>query len=151
VDDDPNRIWKSLGDTTHRRILDLLAERPFTSTGVAEHFPMSRIAVHQHLSLLEGSGLVASEKRGRQRWHYINFAPFHDVYERWLQPYAGRWAASLSAIRGVAEGTMTSGEQLPAALPLAVDIAQEVTVKAPVSRVFGALAKDAGAWWACDT
>ena len=50
---------------------------------------MTRQAVTQHLQLLEEANLVAIVWQGREKLHYINPVPLHEIYTRWI--------ASLSA------------------------------------------------------
>ena len=93
------RVWKALSDKSRRRILDLLRERPHTTGELAARFRTSRFAVMKHLAVLERAGLVLVERRGRQRWNYLNAAPIQQIYERWISPYQARWAASLLALK----------------------------------------------------
>ena len=48
---------------------------------------MSRQAVTKHLAILARANLVASVKRGREKQHYLNPAPIHEIGERWLSKY----------------------------------------------------------------
>ncbi len=45
---------------------------------------MSRQAVTKHLSLLESANLVATARQGREKLHYLNPVPIHDIYARWI-------------------------------------------------------------------
>jgi len=45
---------------------------------------MSRQAVTKHLKLLEKANLVATVRRGREKLHYLNPVPIHEIYERWI-------------------------------------------------------------------
>ena len=48
---------------------------------------MTRQAVSKHLAVLEDAGLVATVRRGRQKLHYLNPVPIHEIYERWISKY----------------------------------------------------------------
>jgi DNA-binding transcriptional ArsR family regulator len=48
---------------------------------------MSRQAVSKHLTILEHANLVASVKRGREKLHYLNPVPIHEIAERWIGKY----------------------------------------------------------------
>jgi DNA-binding transcriptional ArsR family regulator len=48
---------------------------------------MTRQAVTQHLDVLEGANLVATIRRGREKLHYLNPVPIHEIFERWIQKY----------------------------------------------------------------
>lgn len=102
-DDDFELIWRALADPTRRRILDLLKAGPRTTGDLSDQFPISRFAVMKHLSTLEGAGLVIVERRGRERWNYLNAVPIRQIYERWISGYAGLWAASLLRLKRMVE------------------------------------------------
>ncbi|PZO82387.1 MAG: ArsR family transcriptional regulator [Mesorhizobium amorphae] len=59
------RIFEALGSPARRRILALLAHGELSAGDIAARFQMTRASISQHLSVLEGAGLVASEKRGQ--------------------------------------------------------------------------------------
>ena len=40
---------------------------------------MTRQAVTKHLAVLEAANLVAAQKRGREKLHYLNPVPIHDI------------------------------------------------------------------------
>ena len=57
---------------------------------------MTRQAVTQHLQQLEEANLVAIVWRGREKLHYLNPVPLHEIYARWIEKFErGR----LSALR----------------------------------------------------
>jgi DNA-binding transcriptional ArsR family regulator len=62
-----DRVFHALSDRTRRTILERLSERPASLSEVAAPLPMSLAAVVQHVQVLEGSGLVRTEKVGRVR------------------------------------------------------------------------------------
>jgi len=99
MDADLEAVWKALADPTRRKILDLLRDRPRTTTGIAAAFPVSRFAVMKHLRILERAGLVLVERRGRERWNHLNAVPIRRIYERWIRGYADRWATSLLGLK----------------------------------------------------
>ncbi len=45
---------------------------------------MSRQAVSKHLGILEDANLIATEKHGREKLHYLNPVPIHAITERWI-------------------------------------------------------------------
>ena len=58
-------VLDALGDPTRRRVLQLVRDTgPAPVGAIAAELPVSRPAVSQHLRVLEGAGLVTSEKRG---------------------------------------------------------------------------------------
>ena len=82
-------IFKALGDSRRREILDLLKERGRTTGELAEHFKLiDRCTVMQHLSVLERADLVIVKREGRLRWNYINPLPIKELHDRWIGSYA---------------------------------------------------------------
>ena len=59
------RVFEALSSVTRRKILAYLAHTELNAGEIAARFEMSKPAVSQHLAILEGAGLVASEKRGQ--------------------------------------------------------------------------------------
>ena len=59
--------YHALADPTRRGILARLSRAPASVSDLARPFRMSLPAVLQHLQLLESSGLVRTEKKGRVR------------------------------------------------------------------------------------
>jgi DNA-binding transcriptional ArsR family regulator len=64
--------WNAMGDRTRRAILERLAERPRAVGELAEHLPVSRPAVSQHLKVLKDTGLVSDETVGTRRIYRLN-------------------------------------------------------------------------------
>lgn len=82
-------IFKALGDSRRRAILDLLKTRPRTTGELVEHFDeLDRCTVMQHLGVLENAGLVIAKRRGRHRWNYLNPLPIKEIHDRWIGRYA---------------------------------------------------------------
>jgi DNA-binding transcriptional ArsR family regulator len=79
-------VFVALADTSRRRLLDRLRHRNGQTLGeLCEGQTISRQAVTKHLRILEEANLVISEKRGRERLHYLNPVPIHAVAMRWLK------------------------------------------------------------------
>jgi len=51
---------------------------------LCEGHDMTRQAVTKHLVLLEAANLVVTKKRGREKLHFLNSVPIHDIYVRWI-------------------------------------------------------------------
>lgn len=92
------RVWKALADRTRRALLDRLAEGPQTTGALCGQFRTSRFAVMKHLRVLERARLIIVERRGRERWNFLNPAPLRRVYERWVRPHQQRWTAGLAGL-----------------------------------------------------
>lgn len=82
---DEDRVFKALADASRRHLLDRLREEGGLTLGeLCQGHDMSRQAVTKHLVLLEGANLVVSVKRGREKLHYLNPVPIHEIYMRWI-------------------------------------------------------------------
>lgn len=90
-----DRVFKALADPGRRHLLDLLhRENGQTLSELCEQMEMTRQAVTQHLQRLEGANLVAVVWRGREKLHYLNPVPLHEIHERWIGKFAsGRLGA----------------------------------------------------------
>ena len=101
---DMDQVFHALAHETRRHILDLLRDAPGQSVGkLAVNFDVSRIAVMNHLSVLENAGLVVSEKDGRTRKLYLNIVPIQMIYDRWSDAFSGHWASKLTTIKYMSE------------------------------------------------
>jgi DNA-binding transcriptional ArsR family regulator len=48
---------------------------------------MTRQGVTQHLKQLEDANLVVTVRRGREKLHYLNPVPLHEISERWIDKF----------------------------------------------------------------
>ena len=90
-------IFKALGDSGRRALLERLARGEATLGELAQPLAMSLPAVHQHLAVLEDVGLVVSEKRGRQRWCRFEPEVLSSV-ERWIADRRRLWERRADAL-----------------------------------------------------
>ncbi len=100
---DLDPVWKALADPSRRAILDRLRDGPRTTGELVRPFDLSRFAVMKHLCVLERAGLVVVQRRGRERWNYLNPVPIQAIYERWITPYAALWAMDLLDLKRTVE------------------------------------------------
>jgi DNA-binding transcriptional ArsR family regulator len=85
---DIDKVFKALADPGRRRLLDqLYRDNGQTLTALCEHMEMTRQAVTQHLQLLEEANLVAVVWQGREKLHYLNPVPLHEIYARWIEKF----------------------------------------------------------------
>lgn len=83
-----DNVFKALADASRRQLLDALyAKNGQTLTELCQHLNVTRQAVTKHLSILEAANLVVTEWRGREKLHYLNPVPIHEVYMRWIHKY----------------------------------------------------------------
>lgn len=82
---DQDKVFKALADASRRKLLDRLRKKGGLTLGeLCEKHAMSRQAVTKHLALLEAAGLVVAKKQGREKLHYLNPMPIHEIYMRWI-------------------------------------------------------------------
>ena len=99
------KVFKALGDASRRKLLDILFEKNGQSLGqLCEHLDMARQSASQHLEILEAANLVSTVKRGREKHHFINPVPIHEVYERWVKKFERQRLGLLHDIKIQLEG-----------------------------------------------
>jgi len=80
-----DEVFKALADASRRELLDRLrADNGQTLVELCERLAMTRQAVTKHLVLLEQANLVATVRRGREKLHYLNPVPIHQIAQRWI-------------------------------------------------------------------
>jgi DNA-binding transcriptional ArsR family regulator len=95
-----NEVFKALADESRRKLLDELHKNNGqTLTQLCRLLDMSRQAVTKHLALLEAANLVATTWRGREKLHYLNPVPLHEIYERWIGKYERHRLEALSDLK----------------------------------------------------
>jgi DNA-binding transcriptional ArsR family regulator len=93
-------VFRALADPVRRQLLDsLLAQNGQTLGELCEGHDMSRQAVTKHLAILEEANLVATEKRGREKLHYLNPVPIHEIAERWIGKFERGRLRALSTLK----------------------------------------------------
>jgi len=98
-------VFKALADSTRRQLLDLLYTRNGQTLGeLCEGLAMSRQAVSKHLGLLEAANLVATVWHGREKLHYLNPVPIHEISERWIGKFERTRLDALADLKRSLEG-----------------------------------------------
>ncbi len=93
-------VFKALADPTRRLLLDLLFEREGRTLSELESgIAMTRFGVMKHLRLLEEAGLVVSQKRGREKLHFLNPVPIRLIHDRWIDKYTERRVSALTDLK----------------------------------------------------
>lgn len=83
-----DRIFKALGDPSRRQLLDRLhAHDGQTLSELCKGLAMTRQAVTQHLAVLESANLVSTQREGREKRHFFNPVPIHEIYRRWIRKF----------------------------------------------------------------
>jgi DNA-binding transcriptional ArsR family regulator len=86
-----DNVFKALADPSRRQLLDRLFEANGQTLGeLCKGLNMSRQAVTQHLAVLEAADLVITKRQGREKLHYLNPVPIHEIEERWIRKFERR-------------------------------------------------------------
>jgi DNA-binding transcriptional ArsR family regulator len=100
VKGDDDRVFKALADPTRRFLLDLLFRRDGRTLNELEsEVKMTRFGVMKHLRILEEAGLIVTRRSGRNKLHFLNAVPIRMIYERWIDKYTEKWAATLTKLK----------------------------------------------------
>ena len=91
------RVFHALSDTARLSMLERLSTGPASVSELAQPLAMTLSAVVQHLQVLEGSGLVRSEKRGRVRTCHLETEAMQRA-EAWLIGRRANWEQRLEAL-----------------------------------------------------
>jgi len=100
-----DKVFKALADPSRRLLLDKLRANNGQTLGeLVEHLDnMSRQAVTKHLAILEAANLVVTVWRGREKLHYLNPAPIHEITRRWIGGYEKSRVAALADLKRALE------------------------------------------------
>ena len=97
---DDDHVFKALGDSTRRHLLDRLYERDGrTLTELESDLDMTRFGVMKHLKVLEDAGLVVTRREGREKLHFLNPVPIRLIHDRWIDKYTERRVTALSDLK----------------------------------------------------
>jgi DNA-binding transcriptional ArsR family regulator len=102
---DVDKVFKALAAPERRLLLDRLrADNGQTLSQLCAHLEMTRQAVTKHLKLLEMASLVVTIWRGREKLHYLNPMPIHEIAERWIDKYERGRLRALAELKAKLEG-----------------------------------------------
>jgi DNA-binding transcriptional ArsR family regulator len=83
-------VFRALGDTTRRAMLERLAQGEQTVSELASPHRMSLAAASKHIQALEKAGLVKRTVRGRIHYVRIDPRPLERA-DDWLRGYERLW------------------------------------------------------------
>ena len=101
--------FQALADPTRRAMVERLSRRPTSVSELARPFEMSLPAVMQHLAVLEGSGLVVSEKVGRVRTCRIDPQAL-TLAEQWINDRRAEWEQRLDRLGDYLKQLQANGD-----------------------------------------
>ncbi|MES5487408.1 helix-turn-helix domain-containing protein [Bradyrhizobium sp. INPA03-11B] len=95
-----DEVFKALADASRRTLLDRLHDQNGQTLGeLCDGLDMTRQAVTKHLVILEEASLVTTIKHGREKLHYLNPVPIHQIGERWIKKFERGKLAALSELK----------------------------------------------------
>ena len=103
-------LFSALADPARQHIVDQLSTGPASVSDLAKPLDMTLPAVVQHLKILESSGLVRSEKRGRVRTCELDVQRLEEV-EVWIRNRRTFWQNALTRLGDVLMEEEVDNEQ----------------------------------------
>ena len=100
--EDLDAAFAALADATRRGVLEQLGRADASITELADRFDMTLTGMRKHVGVLEGAGLVVSEKVGRVRRCRIGASRLEEV-AGWLESYHRLWDARFRVLDDVVE------------------------------------------------
>jgi DNA-binding transcriptional ArsR family regulator len=95
-----DEVFRALADASRRSLLDRLhGKNGQTLNELSEGLDMTRQAVTKHLAILEDANLVTTLRHGREKLHYLNPVPIHQIGERWIKKFERTKLAALSELK----------------------------------------------------
>lgn len=93
------KAFEALGDATRLAVFQRVAARPHSVGEIAEHMPVSRPAVSQHLRVLKEAGLVADTRDGARRVYHVKAEGLEALRKYFDQ----LWTRNLGAFQAAAK------------------------------------------------
>jgi DNA-binding transcriptional ArsR family regulator len=95
--DQVDQVFKALADPTRRHVIERLVSGSASTLELAEPCAMALPSFTQHLAVLTGAGLVASDKQGRTRMYRLTPSGL-DAAEGWLAGQRRMWQQRLDQL-----------------------------------------------------
>src|SRR3979490_2142959 len=95
-----DEVFKALADASRRTLLDRLHDKTGQPLNVPwDGLAMTRQAVTKPLAILEAANLVTTIRHGREKLHYLNPVPIHQIGERWIKKFERGKLVALSELK----------------------------------------------------
>ena len=104
-----DRTFHALSDPTRRAMVQRLSRGPASVSELAKPLAISLPAVMQHLQVLEGSGLVRSEKIGRVRTCSVE-PKMLTLAEHWIAERRAQWERKLDRLADYLDATASEND-----------------------------------------
>ncbi|MBA4014560.1 MULTISPECIES: ArsR/SmtB family transcription factor [Ralstonia] len=103
-------VFHALSDPTRRAVIQRLGEGPATVSELAGPFDMALPSFMKHMRVLEGVGLVRSEKSGRIRTCMLERKKLAAA-ERWFEQQHAIWASRYGNLDKLLEKLQGEGNE----------------------------------------
>ena len=88
-------VFRALADPNRRALLDSLNEQNGQRLReLCARLSMTRQSVSKHLAVLEAAHLVSTQRRGREKLHFLDPEPIRAIADGWIKRYEHAPAAS---------------------------------------------------------
>lgn len=87
----------AIADPHRREILRMLSRKEHSINTIAENFDISRPAVSKHIKVLETTGFITIEARGRERYCVLDQRGFTEIQE-WMSYFENYWLTRLKSL-----------------------------------------------------
>jgi len=94
-------VFAALAHPARRKILMRLRTGARTASDLTADMPIGRPAVSEHLQVLRLAKLVKVERRGRERYYFLDPRPLTDV-GAWLNAMLAQWARRMDDLNALA-------------------------------------------------
>lgn len=99
-----DEVFRALSDPSRRSLLDNLNQHNGQTLGeLCAGLDMARQSVSKHLAVLEAANLVTTQRRGREKLHFLNAAPINAIADRWIHHYDRQRAEALADLKTALE------------------------------------------------
>ena len=99
-----DEVFRALSDPSRRSLLDNLNQHNGqTLRELCAGLDMARQSVSKHLAVLEAANLVTTQRRGREKLHFLNAAPINAIADRWINHYDRQRAEALADLKTALE------------------------------------------------
>lgn len=101
-DEQLDRIFAALSDSTRRGILARLATGSASVAELAEPFNVSQPAISKHLKVLQDADLISSQTDGQRRLRELRPEPLVQAVT-WIEKYRKAWEANYQMLDALLE------------------------------------------------
>lgn len=106
-------VFNAIAEARRRDIIDVLGregEKPVGDLVLALGLPQP--CVSKHLAVLREVGIVAVERRGRERVYRLNAGELRAVHD-WVKSFERHWSQQLDRIKARAEAKAAAARAIP--------------------------------------